>query len=85
MYSQTTHPTLSCCRQQRRHSHHEQRTQPSTQEHRKARRIVRDNIDTIDHYPDDRVIQKRQTGTPFTTTLTSKVEKVTGTVAAATP
>jgi hypothetical protein len=58
MYSQTTHPTLPCCRQQRRHSHHEQRAQPSTQQHRKARRIVRDNIDTIDHYPDDRVIQK---------------------------
>ena len=29
-----------------------------TREHRKARRIVRGNIDTIDHYPDDQVMQK---------------------------
>jgi NAD(P)H-dependent FMN reductase len=29
-----------------------------TQEHQKARLIVRDNIDTIDHCPDDRVMQK---------------------------
>jgi NAD(P)H-dependent FMN reductase len=29
-----------------------------TPEHRKARFIVRDNIDTIDHCPDDRVMQK---------------------------
>jgi len=31
--------------------------QPHTQEHRKARHIVRDNIDTIDHCIDDRVMQ----------------------------
>jgi|BogFormECP03_OM2_1039629.scaffolds.fasta_scaffold155359_1 hypothetical protein len=58
MYSQTTHPTLRCRFQQRRHSHHEQRTQPGTQGHQQARRIVRDNIDTLDHCPDDRVMQK---------------------------
>jgi hypothetical protein len=29
-----------------------------TQGHQQARRIVRDNIDTLDHYPDDRVMQK---------------------------
>jgi NAD(P)H-dependent FMN reductase len=33
-----------------------------TQEHRKARLIVRDNIDTIDRYPDDRVMQIYQSG-----------------------
>src|SRR5271155_6087311 len=58
MYSQTTHPTLRCRRQQRRHSHHEQRTQPGTQGHQHARRIVRDNIDTLHHCPDHRVMQK---------------------------
>jgi hypothetical protein len=58
LFSQTTHPALRCCRQQRRHSHHEQRTQPGTQGHQQARRIVRDNIDTLDHCPDDRVMEK---------------------------
>jgi NAD(P)H-dependent FMN reductase len=58
MFSQTTHPSLRCRFQQRRHSHHEQRTQPGTQGHQQARRIVRDNIDTLDHHPDDRVMQK---------------------------
>jgi hypothetical protein len=29
-----------------------------TQRHRKVRRVVRDNIDTLDHCPDDRVMQK---------------------------
>jgi NAD(P)H-dependent FMN reductase len=37
---------------------HEGRTQPRTQGHRQARRIVRDYIDTLDHYPDDRVMQE---------------------------
>jgi len=36
--------------------------QPYTQEHRKARLIVRDNIDTIDGCPDDRVMQVYQCG-----------------------
>jgi len=34
--------------------------QPYTQEHRRARLIVRDNIDTIDRCPDDRVMQVYQ-------------------------
>jgi NAD(P)H-dependent FMN reductase len=38
--------------------HHERRIQPRTQEHRKARLIVRDDIDTIDDCPDHRVMQK---------------------------
>jgi NAD(P)H-dependent FMN reductase len=58
MFSQTTQPTLRCCRQQRPHSQHERRTQPGTQGHQQARRIVRDYIDTLDHYPDDRVMQE---------------------------
>ena len=58
MYSQTTHPGLACRRQQRHHSHHDQRTQPGTQGHQQARRIVHDNIDTLDHCPHDRVMQK---------------------------
>ena len=37
---------------------HEGRTQPGTQGHRQARRIVRDYIDTLDHYLDDRVMQE---------------------------
>jgi len=37
---------------------HEGRTQPRTQGHRQARRIVRDYIDTLDHYGDDRVMQE---------------------------
>jgi hypothetical protein len=37
---------------------HEKRTQPRTQGHRQARRIVSDYIDTLDHYPDDRVMQE---------------------------
>jgi hypothetical protein len=37
---------------------HQRRTHPGTQEHRTARRIVRDNIDTLDHHPHARVMQK---------------------------
>jgi NAD(P)H-dependent FMN reductase len=58
MCSQTTHPTFAVLPPTTPPSHHERRTQLCTQEHRKARRIVRNNIDTIDHRPDDRVMQK---------------------------
>jgi len=38
--------------------HHERTHTARTPGHRQARRIVRDNIDTIDHCSDDRVMQK---------------------------
>lgn len=44
---------------------HGKPAQPGTQGHQQARRIVPDNIDTLDHCPDDRVMQKTNRHTNY--------------------
>jgi hypothetical protein len=58
MFSPTTQPTLRCWRRQRRHSTTGAAHTDRTQGHRQSRLVVRDNIDTLDRCPDDRVMQK---------------------------
>jgi NAD(P)H-dependent FMN reductase len=57
MFCQTTQPILRCCRQQRRTRARERAHMAGIQVQRQTRPVVRDNIDTHDHRPDDRDMQ----------------------------